>query len=78
LRLISIKDSLEPWQDTLNELGARVQEVEKKIALLKATVAKEMQVVELAKVLLLSIRFLYAFYVQTFPLFHSLPSLPFL
>lgn len=43
-------DSLEPWQDTLDELGTRVQEVEKKIALLKAQVAKEMQVVELAKV----------------------------
>jgi hypothetical protein len=50
LILLRTPDSLEPWQDTLNELGTRVQEIEKKIALLKAQVAKEMQFVELTKV----------------------------
>jgi len=49
LILLRTPDSLEPWQDTLNELGLKALEVEKKIALLKAQVAKEMQVVELAK-----------------------------
>jgi len=49
LILLRTPDSLEPWQDTLNELGTKVQELEKKIALLKALVAKEMQYVELAK-----------------------------
>jgi hypothetical protein len=49
LILLRTPDSLEPWQDTLNELGTRVQEIEKKIALLKAQVAKEMQFVELTK-----------------------------
>jgi hypothetical protein len=47
---LSCLDSLEPWQDSLNEIGSRVMEVEKKIALLKAQVAKEMQFVDLAKV----------------------------
>jgi len=49
LILLRTPDSLEPWQDSLNEIGSRVMEVEKKIALLKAQVAKEMQFVDLAK-----------------------------
>lgn len=49
LILLRTPDSLEPWQDSLQELGLRVQEAEKKIAQLKVHVAKEMEVVERAK-----------------------------